>query len=115
MAAGPARIWRGGPLEARPRTLGRVFLERCEATPDAPAVRFRSATGWRTLTYREYGREVRERALGFLALGLAPGEAVLLASRTRYEWSLVDLAVLLCGAVVVPAFPTLLPKTVLHQ
>lgn len=92
-----------------------MFLERCGATPALPAVMHRTSTGWRTLTYLEYANEVREVALGLLALGLRPGETVLLASQTRYEWNLVDFAVLLCGGVVVPAFPTLLPKTVLHQ
>ena len=115
MAGVQARVWRGGPLEASPQTLGRTLLARCEATPDAPAVRFRAETHWHTLTFREYGRHAREIALGFLALGLSPGETVLLASQTRYEWNLVDFAVLLCGGVVVPAFPTLLAKTILHQ
>jgi len=99
----------------KPQDVGAMFLERCGATPALPAVMHRTATGWRTLTYLEYANEVREVALGLLALGLRHGETVLLASQTRYEWNLVDFAVLLCGGVVVPAFSTLLPKTVLHQ
>ncbi len=109
------RIYRGAELQAKPQTLGEMFLERCESTPELPAVMYRAGGGWRTLTFAQYADEVREVAFGLLAFGLQPGEAVLLASQTRYEWNLIDFAVLLCGGVVVPAFATLLPKTVLHQ
>lgn len=113
--ADPTRVWRGGELRAKRQTLGAMLLERCQVTPNRPAVMYRADGGWKTLTYREYEKEVHDVAMGLLAIGLQPGERVLLASQTRHEWNLVDFAVLLVGGVVVPAFPTLLPKTVLHE
>ena len=38
------------------------------------------------------------------AAGIEPGDRVALLSRTRYEWTLVDFALLAAGAVVVPLY-----------
>ncbi len=59
------------------------------------------------LSSRELFERIRDVALGLAALGLAAGERLALASESRPEWLVVDLAALTIGAVVVPVYPTL--------
>ena len=51
-------------------------------------------------------RRVRALARGLIAIGVEPGDRVALMSHTRYEWPLVDFAVLAAGAVTVPIYET---------
>jgi long-chain acyl-CoA synthetase len=41
-----------------------------------------------------------------MVAGVQPGDRVALMSRTRFEWTLLDYAILTAGAVVVPIYPT---------
>lgn len=54
--------------------------------------------------------EVRQRVLALshalIALGLKPGDRVLLASENRPEWLIADTAVMAAGGVTVPAYTT---------
>jgi long-chain acyl-CoA synthetase len=67
---------------------------------------------WAPVTWREFADEVRELAAGFIAAGIRPGDRVALMSRTRYEWTLLDYAILTAGGVVVPVYPTSSPEQV---
>jgi long-chain acyl-CoA synthetase len=49
---------------------------------------------------------VRAVAAGLVGLGVAPGDRVMLLSRTRREWVLLDHAILAAGAVTVPVYDT---------
>ena len=61
---------------------------------------------WRPVSYRTFHDEVRAVAKGLMASGLGAGQAVGLMSRTRYEWTLLDYAILHAGGVVVPIYET---------
>jgi long-chain acyl-CoA synthetase len=67
---------------------------------------------WAPVTWREFAGEVRDLAAGFVAAGIRPGDRVALMSRTRYEWTLLDYAILTAGGVVVPVYPTSSPEQV---
>jgi len=58
------------------------------------------------VTWREFAAEVCAIAAGFIAAGIRPGDRVGLMSRTRFEWTLVDYAILTAGGVTVPIYPT---------
>ena len=45
-------------------------------------------------------------AAGLISLGIAPEDRVALASSTRYEWVLVDFAMLCAGAATTTVYPT---------
>ncbi len=55
---------------------------------------------------REFGTQVMELAKGLVASGIAAGDRVGLMSKTRYEWTIADLALLTIGAVMVPIYET---------
>jgi long-chain acyl-CoA synthetase len=61
---------------------------------------------WTDITAQEFATQVLAVAKGLVASGLQPGDRVGLLSRTRYEWSLVDFAILAAGCVTVPIYET---------
>jgi long-chain acyl-CoA synthetase len=61
---------------------------------------------WMPVTWREFAGQVRGMAAGFIAAGIQPGDRVALMSRTRFEWTLLDYAILTAGAITVPIYPT---------
>ncbi len=61
---------------------------------------------WKPVTWREFAGQVRAIAAGFIAAGIQPGDRVALMSRTRFEWTLLDYAILTAGGVTVPIYPT---------
>ena len=65
-------------------------------------------------SYEELGTRARELARGLVALGVAPGDRVAILANTRPEWTLVDCAVFLTGAVAVPIYQTSSPVEVAY-
>jgi long-chain acyl-CoA synthetase len=82
------------------------FLDRVEKTPDAEAYRFPRGESWESVTWRDTGAEVSRLAAGLLALGIDMEQRVGIASGTRYEWILADLAIMCAGAATTTVYPT---------
>ena len=61
---------------------------------------------WVDVTSRQAAQEIRSAARGLIAQGVAPGDRVALLSATRYEWPVLDFAILSVGAVTVPIYET---------
>jgi long-chain acyl-CoA synthetase len=61
---------------------------------------------WMPVTWREFAGQVRGIAAGLIAAGIQSGDRVALMSRTRFEWTLLDYAILTAGAITVPIYPT---------
>jgi len=61
---------------------------------------------WTDVTCAEAAGQVRSAALGLISLGVQPGDRVSIFSATRYEWAILDLAILSVGAVTVPIYET---------
>lgn len=62
---------------------------------------------WESYSSAEFIQVVNEMALGFLSLGIQPGDKIALISSNRNEWSIVDFATQIVGAVLVPIYPTI--------
>ena len=80
--------------------------------PDSVGLRRQLYDTWVPVTWREFAGQVRDLAAGFIAAGVQPGDRVALMSRTRYEWTVLDYAILTAGGVVVPVYPTSSPDQV---
>lgn len=61
---------------------------------------------WTDVTCAEIAAQVRSAALGLIGSGVQPGDRVALLSATRYEWPIIDLAILAIGALTVPIYET---------
>jgi len=81
-------------------------------SPDSVGLRRQLNDTWVPVTWREFDRRVRDLAAGLIAAGIQPGDRVALMSRTRYEWTVLDYAILTAGGVVVPVYPTSSPDQV---
>jgi long-chain acyl-CoA synthetase len=74
--------------------------------PDAVALKRQAIGRWTPVTWRDFAAEVRQIAAGLIAAGVGQGDRVALVSRTRFEWTLLDYAILTAGGVTVPVYPT---------
>jgi fatty-acyl-CoA synthase len=80
-----------------PLTLGRMLDEAAARHPDKSAIVFKGA---RT-TYAELAARAEAFARGLLALGLGPGDHVVLWMPNSVEWNVVNFAIAKIGAVTV--------------
>jgi long-chain acyl-CoA synthetase len=94
--------------------LGQMFWSRVDKSEGLPAQMVRRGGEWDTLTWAQVGEIVRELALGLLALGRKPGDAVALLSQSRAEWVQADFAILSTGSVTVPIYPTYPPEQIAY-
>ena len=99
-------------LADRPPSVGRMFLDRVEATPDREAYRRPVGDGWESTTWRQTGDRVRQLAAGLLDLGLQPAQRVALISSTRVDWALADFAVLCAAGATTTVYPSSQPADV---
>jgi long-chain acyl-CoA synthetase len=99
-------------LAERAPTVGRMFLDRVEQTPDRPAYRFPEGDSWASVTWADTGARVRSLAAGLVALGIEPEERVAILSGTRFEWILADLAIMCAGAATTTVYPSTVPSDV---
>lgn len=61
---------------------------------------------WTDVTCAEAAAQIRSTALGLIAEGVQAGDRVAILSATRYEWVILDYAILSIGAVTVPIYET---------
>jgi long-chain acyl-CoA synthetase len=93
-------------MGAEPKTLNELFNSAVDHHRESEFLRFKVGGDWRSLTFGEVARRVRELALGLYALGVRSGDRVAIWSENRPEWNLADLAALAIGAVDVPIYAT---------
>lgn len=93
-------------LEHMPQNVAVQFLDRVAASGDHEAFRFPKGDAWESVTWREVGERVRRLAAGLRALGLENEHRVGIASATRYEWILADLAIMCAGGATTTVYPT---------
>lgn len=97
------------PMAAAPLVggLADVVFDHAEEDPHQVALGRKDANGnWRDVTAAAFRDEVLALAKGLIAHGVRFGDRVALMSRTRYEWTLFDLALWTVGAQSVPVYPT---------
>ena len=61
---------------------------------------------WTDVTCAEAAQQIRQTAQGLIAHGVNAGDRVAILSGTRYEWVILDYAILSAGAVTVPIYDT---------
>lgn len=101
-------------IENRAASVGHMFRERVQALPEAEAFRYPVGEDWTSLTWSETRDRAFALAAGLIELGVQPEERVALASSTRLEWVLSDLAVMCAGAATTTIYPTTLAEDVAY-
>ncbi|SCE07226.1 long-chain acyl-CoA synthetase [Streptomyces sp. AmelKG-A3] len=97
------------PMAAAPHAggLADTVFDFAQEDPGRIALGRKGADGrWHDVTAAAFRDEVLALAKGLIAHGIRFGDRVALMSRTRYEWTLFDLALWAVGAQSVPVYPT---------
>jgi long-chain acyl-CoA synthetase len=69
---------------------------------------------WKDVTAAQAAGQIRAVAQGLIAEGVQPGDRVAIFSATRYEWPIIDFAILSVGALTVPIYETSSAEQVRH-
>jgi long-chain acyl-CoA synthetase len=90
----------------RADNLAQLFLQRVEASGDKEAFRYPENGDWTSVTWKQTAERVEALAAGLLSLGVAAEDRIGIASATRLEWILADLAILCAGAATTTVYPS---------
>src|SRR2546430_3900396 len=88
----------------RQTSLPAAFLDRAATSPDDVALRVFGSDG--QLTLGQWAARARAVAGGLCSLGVRPGDRVALLLRTRAEFHIADMGVLLAGAIPFSLYAT---------
>jgi long-chain acyl-CoA synthetase len=100
----------GSPARDEPVTLPQLLLRNAARFPRRTAIREKNRGIWQSHTWREYGDNVRDLALGLAALGFARGDtlSVIGDNRPRLYWA--QLAAQSLGGIAVPVYQDSIAK-----
>ena len=92
------------PDRSGPPSIPALLARNAATWGNRPAYREKEFGIWQSWTWAQAAEEIRALALGFLHMGLAPGDHVAIVGRNRpaHYWSMV--AAQMCGAVPVPLY-----------
>ena len=83
-----------------------IITDRAAKEPNRVLLSRPLGDGWQPVTAIELDQEVRSIAKGLIAWGLERGDRVAIMAKTRYEWTILDFAIIYCGAITVPIYET---------
>ncbi len=62
---------------------------------------------WVGISTSTFLEQVNQISRGLIAFGIEPGDKVCIASSSRFEWNILDIAIQQTGAIVVPIYPNI--------
>jgi len=83
-----------------------MFLKRAEERSDKPFLWAKRDGAWQSTSWKQAADQVASLAAALKALGLKPGDRVMIVSENRPEWCIADLAIMAAGCVSVPTYIT---------
>ncbi|MBX9795462.1 long-chain fatty acid--CoA ligase [Sphingomonas sp.] len=83
-----------------------MFFTRARELGDKPFLWHKHNRQWVSQSWREAAEQVASLAAGLKAIGLEPGDRVMLVAENRPEWCISDLAIMAAGCVTVPTYIT---------
>ena len=95
------------------QTVASEFVKTARRRADLTALRWQTADGgWGEWTWAEYADRAARIAGGLVALGVRPGERVVLMLRNRPEFHAADIGVLLAGATPISIYNSSSPEQI---
>ena len=83
-----------------------IITNRAKDEPNRVLLSRPLGDGWQPVTAVELDQEIRNVAKGLVAHGVNRGDRVAIMAKTRYEWTILDFAIIYCGAITVPIYET---------
>ncbi|NUQ49789.1 MAG: AMP-binding protein, partial [Phycisphaerae bacterium] len=75
-------------------TLYHFLTEAVAKYADRPVARTRAGgTEWREYTYSQWNTWIQELAMGFVEIGVAPGDKIVHIADNRMEWMVITMAI----------------------
>jgi long-chain acyl-CoA synthetase len=65
---------------------------------------------WVRTSTESFVQQVNQASRGLLNMGVVSGDKIAMISNNRYEWNIMDMAILQIGAIDVPIYPTISEK-----
>ena len=97
------------------RTLLSDFERTAAANPDLDAFRWRTGDNtYESFSWTEYRRRVQSATLGFMGLGLKPGDFALIQARCIPEHSIADLGIMHARGTPVSVYNTSSPEQICY-
>ena len=96
----------------RGQTVATRFRDCVRARPDAVALRWQDGDDWSEMTFGDWAEQACRLASGLTALGVEPGDRVVLMLRNRPEFGVADIAAVLCGATPISIYNSSSPEQV---
>ncbi len=87
-------------------SLPAMFFAQAARLAPKPFLWAKHGGAWRALSWGEVAQKARTLSRGLTALGLKPGDRVVLVSENRPEWLIADIAIMAAGCITVPAYVT---------
>ena len=94
------------PTSTQAANLAMLFLNRVEASAEKEAFRYPDKDGWTSVSWQQAAQRVEVLAAGLLSLGIAAEDRIGIASTTRLEWILADLAILCASGATTTVYPS---------
>jgi long-chain acyl-CoA synthetase len=95
-------------------TLTAMFFDQAERLGEHAFLWAKENGRYRALSWAETAERVGALAQGLRALGLEPGDRVVLVAENRPEWLIADVAIMAAGCVTVPSYTTNTAEDHLH-
>ncbi|TVR97478.1 MAG: long-chain fatty acid--CoA ligase [Rhodospirillales bacterium] len=83
-----------------------LFFAQAKRFGDRPFLWAKREGTYQPLTWIETANQVSALARGLRAIGVEPGDRIVLCAENRPEWLIADIAIMAAGAVTVPAYTT---------
>src|SRR5678809_1015685 len=84
-----------------------AFLYWEKQIPDEIVFRQPMNGQWKTWTWLQAGNEIRRIASGLQSPGLPDKTHIAILSKNCAQWIMCDLAIMMCGYISIPIYPTL--------
>jgi long-chain acyl-CoA synthetase len=88
------------------KTVSDMLLHRVASTPSQEAYSYPDGSGWKRVTWKDFGDQVKDVAMGLRALGLQNEQRVGLVCSTRYEWIVADMAINCAAGATTTVYPS---------
>lgn len=80
---------------------------RAKRDPEGAMIEYKGDDGtWQPYSAQVFRDMVIDLAKGLISLGVNKGDSVAIVSRTRWEWTALDMAIMSIGALTVPVYET---------
>ena len=101
-------------LESRAPSIAALFRDRVSKSASSEAFQYFEGKQLAHVTWGQVKDRVYAMAAGLMSLGIELEDRVAIASHTRYEWALADLAIMCAGGATTTVYPSTIAEDVAY-